>query len=224
MTSRDHPDQPGVDMPDPSSSAPQRDSAPGGDVAPDVDDWTPEDDAAAVPARARRRLVTPWTLGLCAVLLVTAGFIGGVQVQKGQADDGSAAAPGANAGAGAGNATRGGFAGRAAAGGDGAQGQNAPTFGSVASKKGATLYVEDADGTTVRVRTNAQSKVSRTTTASPGAIHPGDTVVVQGTKDAKGDIVATQITATAKGVVGIGGGPGGGRGTFRRAFGAPPAG
>jgi hypothetical protein len=223
MTARDHPADRGADMPD-RASAPHHDIAPDDAVAPDQDAWTPEDDAPPAPARARRRLVTPWTLGLAALLLVTAGFIGGVQVQKGQADDGASGGAGTGATASAGSAARAGFAGRAVAGGDGGQSQDTPTFGSVANKHGGTLYVQDADGTTVRVRTNAQSKVTRTTATSAGAIHPGDTVVVQGTKDAKGDIVATQITATAKGAVGSGGGPGGARGAFRRGFGAPPAG
>ncbi|MEA2155266.1 MAG: hypothetical protein QOE11_1406 [Solirubrobacteraceae bacterium] len=171
--------------------------------APADDDWepAPDDDLAAAP-RARRRLVTPVTSGLAALLLATAGFIAGVEVQKGQgASAGAAAATPNPRGAPAG--------GGAAAPGGGGQ---APTFGSVANKKGSTLYVTTAAGTTVRVKTNAQSKVTRNAAAGPHGIYPGDTVVVQGTKDRDGNLVATQISATSKTAGASGGG-------FARAFG-----
>src|SRR6185295_1724746 len=99
-------------------------------------------------------------------------------------------------GAGVGGAPRGGFA-----------GQGNATVGSVANKRGSTLYVKDSDGNLVRVRTTSHSKINRTATASAGAIHPGDTVVVQGTKSASGTITATQINATsstaASGLAGV---------------------
>ncbi len=180
---------------------PDRSSAPPPDRALDDESTEPGPDAPRPARAARRRLVTPWTAGLCGLLLATTGFIAGVQVQKGQAGDTTATANGRGAGA----PTRAGFGG-AAAGGD------APTVGSVANKRGSTLYVEDADGTTVRVTTNAQSEVTRSATASVGAIHPGDTVVVQGTKDEDGTLVATRITATSKSAAAGGGG-------LRRAFG-----
>jgi hypothetical protein len=221
MTSSDDTD-PGADMPD-------RSAAPEHDTTLEDEPWEAPSGAESdplPPRRARRRLVTPLTAGLAAVVLATAGFIAGVQVQKGQAGTGTGTAS-----AGAANATaRAGFrGGRGAAGGGaqvpgggGAQAQDAPTVGSVANKRGSTLYVQDADGTTVRVRTDAQSKVTRTTAASPGAVHPGDTVVVQGTKGKDGTIVATQITATSKSAAANGGG--GLRQAFGGAGGAPPAG
>ena len=184
----------------------------------DDDAWLSEDDAdQPAPPRARRRLVTPLTIGLGGVLVATAGFIVGVQVQKGQQDGGGAraAAPTAFQGARNGGAAGGG------GGGGGqrqSQGQGSPTLGSVANKKGSVLYVESADGTTVRVKTNAQSKVTRNAATSPRGIFPGDTVIVQGTKDSHGDLVATQITATSKTAAASGGGLFGGRG------GRPPAG
>jgi hypothetical protein len=88
----------------------------------------------------------------------------------------------------------------------------------VVNKRGSTLYVKDSDGTTVRVKTSSHSKISRTATASAGAIHPGDTVIVQGTKSSSGTIAATRINATSSsaasglaGLFGGGGGLGGGR-------------
>ena len=52
--------------------------------------------------------------------------------------------------------------------------------------------------------------MTRNAAASARGIFPGDTVVVQGTKDKDGDLVATQITATSKTAAAAGGGVGGG--------------
>jgi hypothetical protein len=186
------------------------------DVDEYEDDWEPAPEERALPPRPRRRLVTPASAVLAAVLIAAVGFIGGVEVQKGQADQGSATGAGAAGGraalaAGAGGGARGGFAGRG-----GAQGN--ATIGSVANKRGSTLYVKDSDGNTVRVKTTSHSKINRTATASVGAIHPGDTVIVQGTKSSGGTITATQVNATssaaASGLAGLfgGGGFGGGGG------------
>ena len=186
------------------------------DVDAYEDDWEPAPEQRALPPRPRRRLVTPASVALAAVLIGAVGFIGGVEVQKGQADDGSTAGGGSAraaltgaGGAGAGAARAGGFAGRGGPQGD-------ATIGSVANKHGSTLYVKDSDGNTVRVKTTRNSKINRTATASAGAIHPGDTVVVQGTKSSSGTITATQINATssaaASGLAGLFGGGGGGLG------------
>jgi hypothetical protein len=193
------------------------------------DDWEPTASEPALPPRRRRRLVTPASAVLAAVLIAALGFIGGVEVQKGQGDDGggggaggagSATSAPAGFGGGAG-AAPGGFAGRG-----GAQGN--ATIGSVVNKRGSTLYVKDSDGTTVRVKTSNHSKINRTATSSAGAIHPGDTVIVQGTKSSSGTITATQINATSSsaasglaGLFGGGFGGGGGGGAGGGAQGAP---
>jgi hypothetical protein len=196
---------------------------------PYEDDWEPvEDDAAgSLPRRPRRRLVTPISAALAAVLVAALGFIGGVQVQKHE-DKGGGAGAGQNAFA----AARGGNGGGAARGafpgaGGGAQGSS-PTVGSVANKHGNTLYVKDSDGNTVRVKTTSHSKINRTASTSAGAIHPGDTVIVQGTKSKGGTITATQINATASGatsgLAGLFGGAGfgGGRALGGGSGGQPP--
>ena len=204
------------------------------DNHPYEDDWDDAPTESALPPRRRRRLVTPLSAALAAVLVAALGFIGGVQVQK-HADKttGSSSAQGALAaaatrgGGGAGTGVNGGFPGQ---GGSGAQ--TSPTVGSVANKHGSTLYVKDRDGNTVRVKTNSDSKISRTASTSAGAVHPGDTVIVQGTKHSDGSITATQVNATAAGATGgiaglfggggfrrgLGGGGGGGQGA------APPGG
>ena len=180
------------------------------DTVPDFDledDW--DADEEPLPKRPRRRLVTPISAALAGALVGALGFIGGVEVQKGQDDGGSGTngSPAALASAGAGN--RGGFRrGAGGTGGGGPQfgggggqggGQSNATVGSVANKKGSTLYVKDSDGNLVRVKTTSHSKINRTTSTSAGAIHPGDTVIVQGSTSKNGTVTATQINATAAG-------------------------
>ena len=208
------------------------------DNHPYEDDWDDEPSESALPPRRRRRLVTPLSAALAAVLVAALGFIGGVQVQK-HADKGSGssgsgqgalAAAAARGGGASGTRAGGGFAGQGAGGG-----QASPTVGSVANKHGSTLYVKDSDGNTVRVKTNSHSKINRTASTSAGAIHPGDTVIVQGTKHSDGSITATQVNATAAGAAGgfaglFGGGGfrggfgGGGRGAGGGQGAAPPGG
>jgi len=92
-----------------------------------------------------------------------------------------------------------------ARGGPGGAQSNA-TIGSVANKKGSTLYVKDADGNLVKLKTTSHSKINRTASTSSGAIHPGDTVIVQGTTAKDGTLTATQVNATAAGATsGLGG-------------------
>jgi hypothetical protein len=187
------------------------------DTIPDYDledDW--DADEEPLPKRPRRRLVTPISAALAGALVGALGFIGGVEVQKGQDDGGSGTngSPAAVASAGAGN--RGGFRrGAGGAGGGGPQfgggGQSNATVGSVANKKGSTLYVKDSDGNLVRVKTTSHSKINRTASTSAGAIHPGDTVIVQGSTSKNGTVTATQIQATSSSATsGLGGLFGGG--------------
>jgi hypothetical protein len=164
------------------------------DTTLDQSTWL--DDEQELPRRARRKLVTPATGALAAVIVAAAGFAGGVEVQKSSAAAPPAAGPGAGARAG-------GFA----AGPPAAAG--AITTGEVKSKHGSTLYVTGADGTTVKVKTTTNAKISRNASTDAGEIHPGDTVVIQGTTAADGTVDATSVNATASGVTG-GTRPGGG--------------
>jgi len=151
-----------------------------------------------LPRRPRRKLVTPLTATLAAVLIAALGFIGGVQVQKSSAD--------APSGGGGGFARGGGFSPTG--------GSSDATVGTVANVDGKTLYVTDSSGATIRVKTTSNSKIARTAVAKVGAVHPGDTVIVQGAKASSGTVKATSVTATAKnatsGLAGLlrgGGGP-----------------
>jgi hypothetical protein len=183
---------------------------------PDMEHYEDAPSADTLPVRPRRKLLTPVSGGLLAVVLVAGGFIGGVQVQKHQGNGinsgaarnglpaafaarlaaGGGAAPGAAGGAGTGTARSGGGSGGA-------------TAGTVANIKGSTLYVTSADGTTVKVKTNGNSKVTRNAAGSVAGVHPGDTVVIQGSTASSGTVTASSITATAKGVT-----PGGFGGAF----------
>ena len=182
-----------------------------------------------LPRRERRRLVTPVGVGAVAVLIAAAGFFGGVHVQKSRGDTGGGAgaagrfagaraggfggagapggsAPGAQAG---GGQAGGGQAGGGQAGGGPAGGA---TIGQVSSVDGKTLYVADSSGTTLRVRLAKGGTVTRTAKADPTAIHPGDTVIVQGETASSGTVVASTIRATAKNAAGAGFGGFGGFG------------
>ncbi len=175
---------------------------------PDMEFYDDEPQPAdTLPVRPRRKLLTPVSGGLLAVVLVAGGFIGGVQVQKhqgngtnnGAARNGLPAAFAARLAAGGGQAP-------GAAGGTGTgtaragSGSGGATAGTVANIKGSTLYVTSADGTTVKVKTNDNSKVTRNAAGSVAGVHPGDTVVIQGSTASSGTVTASSITATAKGV------------------------
>ena len=162
-----------------------------------------------LPRRPRRRLVTPATLVLGAILVGGLGFIGGVKAQK-SSDSGSGGSA-ANAATAQGGGGPRGFQ----PGGGQGDGGATPTFGTVASKDGNTLYVKDANGNTIKVKATSNSKVTRNATSSVSGVHPGDTVIVQGSKSPSGTVTASSITATASGATS------GGLGAL---FGRPPGG
>ncbi len=192
--------------------------------------------------RPRRRLLgagaNPVPLVLLGVLLLACGFIGGVLVEKGQspssaggaaaglasrlaalrgaAGAGSTTTPGAagSGGAGSGSTGAGGFA-----GGGGFAGRlgGGATIGEVAYVSGSTLYVTDAEGNTVKVTTSPTSSITKTVKADLHGIHPGETVVVRGTKGSDGAVSAESISVGAGGgglssLFGGGGGRGAGGG------------
>lgn len=158
-----------------------------------------------IPVRPRARTFTPARVALAAVLLVAVGFIGGVEVQKRSSPSSSGAG---SRGVAAGFAGR--FTGGTTAGRDSGSGA---TVGQVANKHGRTLYVTETGGTTVKVRLTSATKVTRTAVSHVSAVHPGDTVVVQGSTSSSGTVKATSVTATASNASsGLGG------------FGAPPTG
>ncbi len=214
------------------------------------DRWE-EEPLDELPLRPRRRLLgaggNPIPLALLGVLLIACGFIGGVLVEKGQTSSspggggaglasrfaalrgagglGSTATGGASSsstggGTGGGSTAGGGFAGRFGGLAGGA------TVGEVSYISGSTLYVVDAEGNTVKVTTSAASAITKTVKADLHGIHPGETVVVRGTKGSGGAVSAESISVGAGaggGLSSLFGGGGGARGGSLAAGGGGPA-
>ena len=217
-------------------------------IAPE--DWGQE--PGELPPRPRRRLLgagaNPVPIALLGVLLLACGFIGGVLVEKGQtsttttggeatagiaarfaalrggtsstatgAAGGGTAGGGAAGGGTAGGGARGGFAGRFGGGAAGGA-----TIGEVSYVSGNTLYVTSTEGNTVKVTTSAASSITKTVKSDARGIHPGETVVVRGSKSASGAVSAESISVSAAGASagGIGGLFGGGAGATAGASGA----
>jgi len=169
---------------------------PGYEPADEQDEWL--DEPVELPARPRRRLLSPAPLALLAALLTACGFIGGVLVEKGQTSSSSSAGAGSGLasrlaalrGRGAGATASGAVAGGGSGAGGGGQ---RPTAGQVAYIDGSTLYVTNAEGNTVKVATSAATSVNKTVKTSVHAIHPGETVTVTGSSAASGAISAESI-------------------------------
>ncbi len=184
----------------------------------DVDAYR-DDTTEQLPHRPRRRFLTRRSAALGALVTCAVGFCAGIRVEKGQLA-GSATSTAAGAGAatgraGAGTGARaglaalfagGGRAGGTAAGGGGTAGN--ASFGTVASVSGETLYVTETSGNTVKVKLSSATRVSKTESVSRGAIHPGDTVVIQGVSGTGGTVTAASVTdsgARSAGAFGAGG-------------------
>ncbi|MBT8226694.1 MAG: hypothetical protein HKP61_10685 [Dactylosporangium sp.] len=165
------------------------------------DDAFDDDLADQLEALEPRRLATRTTLALASVVLVVAGFLGGVLVQQQfGSSSGSSAAGNARA---AGNLPGGGFPsgmgrqGQAGAS-QGAQAQQgsggSATTGKVKLVDGTTVYLETADGQVITVKTDGETAVRTTTTSSLAALAAGTQVTVEGTADGN-TVTATTVTA-----------------------------
>jgi hypothetical protein len=166
---------------------------------------------AELPRRERRRLVTPVGVVAGAAAIAALGFFGGVQAQQSRGSSAPAAGrvAGGFPGAAGGRPGAGGGAGAGGAAGAGQQ-QAGATVGQVSSLDGTTIYVDDSSGNTVKIRLGKGGKVTRTAVSGVRAIHPGDSVVVQGEAASSGTVVASSIRATASNAdAGFGGGFGG---------------
>lgn len=139
-------------------------------------------------ARRRKRLPR-LTLALIVLVGAAVAFIGGAEVQKhfGTSSSTSSGIPSSFA--------------RAFAGGSAPSGASFPGFGggnsttgTVTLIKGTTLYVTNAAGNTVLVKTSPQSRVSKSVAGSVKTIHPGDSVTVTGSQNKDGSVTARQVT------------------------------
>ncbi|HVW88559.1 MAG TPA: hypothetical protein VHC01_03760 [Gaiellaceae bacterium] len=170
-----------------------------------------KDDLAAEIVRRRRKQMPRLTAVLAAAVLVGAGILGGIEIQKhwgsssGSNAGGRAGLTGANAssirsalqsrfGGGAGGAATGSTARGGGFGGFGGFGGGAS--GTVTLVKGSDLYVTESSGNTVLVHTTAGSQVTKTVTGTVRSIHPGDTVSINGSQASNGSWTASRITLT----------------------------
>jgi hypothetical protein len=166
-----------------------------------LDEPVGDDDLAGLlAARAPRRGLPKATAVLVGAALVAAGFIGGIQVEKGQNSSSGTGGgrAGAFGGAGAAGSTaaanrfRGFFGG---GGGGGAGGGS--VAGTVKLVQGNTIYVQEANGNIATVTTTGSTTVQASTKSSVSSLTPGTTVTVQGSAGSDGSVAATTITASS---------------------------
>jgi hypothetical protein len=167
------------------------------ELSPDGDWEEPVEEE--LPPRPRNRLLAPLPLALIAVLIAATGFLGGVLVQKGSEGSTSAGPPAGlpsflSEGAGSGSEGSGGLPAGLPGGSS-----SATVSGTVSSVNGHTIYVKDSEGSTVAVRVEDGSKISRDSNVGVKKIHPGDSVVVQGAKHGS-TVKASSIAAAESGV------------------------
>jgi hypothetical protein len=177
--------------------------------AESVEEWDDEPEQEdELPPRPRNSFLRPLPMALLAILVAAAGFLGGVLVQKGSGEGASAggglpAFLSAKAGSGSGSEAGAAQLPFAAAGASGSA-----VTGTVTSVEGKTIYVKDSEGNTVAVKAEDGSTVSRDSNVGVKTIHPGDSVVVQGSKNGS-TVKASSISATEAGVETSGFGAGG---------------
>jgi hypothetical protein len=156
-----------------------------------------DDGEEALPPRPRGRLLRPLPLMLLAILIAAAGFLGGVEAQKGSEGSGSAAGP--SGGGLPSFAAAGGAEAAGAEAGESSSGGTESASGTVTSVEGRTIYVKESDGTVVAVKAGDGVTVTRDSNVTAKKIHPGDTVTVEGSKNGS-TVKASSIAATESGV------------------------
>ena len=180
------------------------------------------DRLTAALARRPRAKLPSLTVVLVVVVIASAGFIGGILVGKhyGSSSSGGvasrfgafAAAAGASSSAGTGTGTRAGFGGAGggfggAGGGTGGTGGTggfaggSATVGTIKLVDGKTVYVQTSAGDIVQVSTSAGTKVTVSSSVPVKDLEPGETVIVEGSKNSSGGVSATSISQTSLGAV-----------------------
>ena len=169
-----------------------------------------DDELTAVLTRRPRVKLPSLTLVLVTLVVASAGFLGGIVVGKhyGSSGSGSPAsafsrfAAGASATARTGSGSGAGLGGRAGGGGEFAAGN--ATIGTIKLIDGSTVYVQTPGGDIVQVSTSAGTKVTASSTVRVKDLQPGETVIVEGSKNSTGGVTATSISQTSLGA-GFGG-------------------
>ncbi|MEO3854434.1 hypothetical protein [Acrocarpospora sp. B8E8] len=160
-----------------------------------------EDLDSELMERPIRAKASKLTVTLAAGVVLMAGVLLGIQAQKiwgpSSTSDRQALIAGALAGQGGGLRQG---TGQGQGGGQGGFGN--ATFGTVKLVDGNKIYVE-ANGATTVVTTNGDTKIQLSKEGKVGDIKPGSTVIVQGERDADGNVAAT--TVSEGGFPGVGG-------------------
>ncbi len=178
--------------------------------------WDDDGDDDVIPPRPRGRLLRPLPLALIALIIAAAGFLGGIEAQKGS--EGGSTAGGFPGGGSLPSFAKGAEGTRRKARkqaakvgrrptATGSEAAGLPSFGAseaaasgtVSSVEGQTIYVKESDGTTVAVKVGDGATVTRDSNVSAKKIHPGDTVTVEGSKHGS-TVRASSISATESGV------------------------
>lgn len=175
------------------------------------------DGLTAVLARRPRAKLPSLTVVLVVVVVASAGFIGGILVGKHYGSSGglasrlgafAAAEASPSAGTGSGSRTGlggagGGFGGArgglSGTGGTGGFVEGNATVGTIKLIDGSTLYVTTSAGDIVQVVTSSGTKVTVSSTVPVKDLQPGETVIVEGSKNSSGGVSATSISQTSLG-------------------------
>jgi len=173
------------------------------------------DDLTVVLTRRPRAKLPSLTLVLAAVVVASAGFLGGALVGKhyGSSSSGNLAAAfsrlagaRASATASAGSGSGGTGSGTGSGSGFGFGGGRGGTFGAgnatigtIKLIDGRTVYVQTTAGDIVQVATSAETKVTISSAVPVKDLQPGETVIVEGSKNSSGAIAATSISQASLG-------------------------
>lgn len=169
--------------------------------APRLEDEAFDDDLEEqLRALAPRKIATRTTLVLAGIVLVVAGFLGGIFTQKefgstsgGSSDSGTSRNVAGGAAASAMAGQRGGASGAPVAQGGQDSSEGSTTTGTVKKVDGTTVYIETSDGTTITVKTTTETTVESTETSSLSELAVGTEITVEGT-GTETTINATKVT------------------------------
>jgi hypothetical protein len=179
---------------------------------PDALDNDPFDDDLSTELARRSSMGAPsrLTMLLGSAVLIVAGFIGGVWVEKAHASPSAAAGNGGNSNApavvptggfgGRGGGAGGGFGGGGGAGGGGAGATGAPGGGStltgtVKSVNGTIVTITTADGKTITVNTSTATVIRSEQTLTVSQLPVGASVSIRGVTGSDGSVTASQVIA-----------------------------
>jgi len=188
-------------------------------------DREPELDFTAdqLPGRPRRRFLTKLTVPLLGLLLAAAGFLAGIEVEKGRTASGSTgglatsaasrgfaarfagASGGSHAGSGrfpgaSGSGSRSGFShgGGFPAGGfggfGGAGGAGGGTTGTISSISGKSIVLKTTSGNSITVTLTSATTLKKDLRVGRNSIRPGDTITVEGITGKAGSIKASSVS------------------------------